>query len=167
MQYVSNIAHLSPSLDVFVVVKYVSNRFIQDFYLWPMEVWLLSGSNRSRSIRIAIDGGCRFLFVGFYPHCHCSIRDVLGLILCSDVQSVTMRHTMHTNCIVIILVTRSISSTCIIMYNGDTIQRHTIQSLHKNISKKKSSPCMGGSMHECTGWQSTKRGAMHTVICTP
>ena len=35
-------------------------------------------------------------------------------------------------------------------------------SLHKKISKKKSSPCRDGSMHECTGWQSTKtRRAMH------
>ena len=40
--------------------------------------------------------------------------------------------------------------------------------LHKKISKKKSSWCRDGSMHECTGWQSTQtRSAMHTVICTP
>ena len=35
-------------------------------------------------------------------------------------------------------------------------------SLHKKISKKKSTPCSDGSVYECTGWQSTKtRSAMH------
>ena len=42
------------------------------------------------------------------------------------------------------------------------------ESLHKKTSKKKSTPCRDGSVHECTGWQSTKtRSAMRTVICTP
>ena len=39
----------------------------------------------------------------------------------------------------------------------------------KKISKKKSSPCRDGPMHECTGWQSTKTQCrhMHSIICDP
>ena len=54
------------------------------------------------------------------------------------------------NLIVIILVTWSIYS--IIMYNGDTIQRHTIPSLHKKVPKKKSSPCRDCSIHAWMHW---------------
>ena len=46
---------------------------------------------------------------------------------------------------------------------GHTRHKFITTSLHKKISKKKSNPCRDGSMHECTGWQSTKtRHAMHS-----
>ena len=47
-------------------------------------------------------------------------------------------------------------------------QKRTETSLHKKISKKISSPCRDGSMHECTGWQKlevpcTQWYALHNI----
>ena len=39
----------------------------------------------------------------------------------------------------------------------------SINYLHKKISKKKSSRCRDGWMHECTGWQSTKQEVPWTI----
>ena len=110
---------------MFVAVKYVLNRFIQDFYLWPMEVRSLSGLNGcsgGRSIWITIDGGCRFLFVGFYPCRHCSVGNVLGLSLYTLINQ--LYHEARTNDL-------SHDHCPVKWYNGDMIQRHAI---HTNNS---------------------------------
>ena len=54
-------------------------------------------------------------------------------------------------------------NTCTVSYTKTNVLLNHNNNLLKRTSKNISSWCRDVSMHECTGWQSTQRSAMHTV----